>query len=269
MGMTPAEYLRYKNSGMNLMEWRERAIGRQGQLLLRPEVGVGSGPYEGTYYGRLAYDVVGGSLQVVDAYAAQAVQTGTGGVFGATVSYGLTPVLDVGATLGVALGRYTVDIAQETVGEPISPSDPDSSAHSTLVVGPRVDVTLFPVRPLRPAFGGSVLIERGRTRVDPEQVPEALSTFSPPVMVVGELFVGGEAKISKKVDFFLQVPVQIRLAGDPFVEDRVGTEEVLEITKPDAAGVISAGVRAGLQIRLFGAKPKEANRYDEMEDPDE
>ena len=35
------------------------------------------------------------------------------------------------------------------------------------------------------------------------------------------------------------------------------------------APVKSAGVVVGLQVRLFGAKPKDATRYDEMEGIDE
>jgi hypothetical protein len=269
LGMSPGEYLRYKNSGKNLFEWRERAMGRAGQLLLRPSVGFGSGPYDGTYYGRFAYDVVGGHLQVVDAYAAQAVQTGSGAVIAANVAYGLTSAIDVGATFGVALGTWTTDISQETVGQPISPAEPESTVQTTLVFGPRVNVTLLPVRPIRPSFGGGVVVMRGRTRVDPENVDESLSTFAPAVLVAGEIYVGGEARISKTVDFFLHVPVQVRLAGDPFSDNRVGTTEVVDVTVPPVAGVVSAGVNVGLQIRLFGRKPKESTRYDEMDEPDE
>ncbi len=268
LDMKPAEYLRYKNSGLELFQWRERAIGRQGQLLLRPTVGFASGPYSGTYYGRVAYDVVSGSLGVVDVYAAQAVQTGSGATFGASVGYGLSPVIDVGATIGVTTGSWTVDIAQETVGQTASAPQPETTGQTTLVVGPRVTATFFPVLPIRPTVGGSVLIMRGRTAMDAESTPEGI-VFEPSVLVAGEAFVGGEARISKRVDIFVQVPLQVRLAGTVFDEFRDGLAEEVEPRPPSAAGVVSAGVVAGLQIRLFGSKPKDSSRFDDMDEPNE
>ena len=266
--MKPGEYLRYKNSGMELFEWRERALGRKGQLLLRPTVGYSNGPYSGTYYGRVAYDVVTGSLAVVDVYAAQAVQTGSGAHFGASAAYGLTPYLDVGAFIGLTTGSWTVDIAQETVGQPASAPQPDTTAQTTLVVGPKVTATLVPISPIRPSFGGSVLVMRGRTVMDPATTPQGI-VFSPAVMVAAEVFVGGEARISKRVDAFVQVPLQIRLAGEVDASLRQGITQEVDATPPSAAGIVGGGVVAGLQIRLFGAKAKEASRFDDMDEPTE
>lgn len=266
LDMKPAEYLRYKNAGLELFQWRERAIGRQGQLLLRPTVGFASGPYSGTYYGRVAYDVVSGSLGVSDVYAAQVVQTGSGGHFGASVGYGLSPVLDVGAMIGVTTGTWTVDIHQKTVGQTASTPQPTTTGQTTLVVGPRVTATFFPVLPIRPTIGGSVLLMRGRTVMDPESTPEGI-VFPPAVLVAGEAFVGGEARISKRVDVFLQVPLQVRLAGSLFADRRQGISDEVETSPPGPAGVVSAGVVAGLQIRLFGSKPKVASRFDDMDEP--
>ncbi len=269
LGMKPAEYLRYKNSGLQLFEWRQRAVGRQGQLLLRPLVGFGSGPYAGTYYGRIAYDITSGSLGVVDAYAAQSVQTGSGAAFGASVGWGLTPYLDVGIVAGLNTGSFTVDINQETVGQTPTSPEPATSTQTTLFVGPRATATLFPVSKLRPSFGASVLLLQSRTVLDVESVPESLAIFSPATLFAAELFVGGEARLSDRVDFYLQVPLQVRVAGAVSASERVGITEVVDATPPPTAGVVGAGVVAGLQIRLFGARPKETTRYDEMEEIEE
>lgn len=269
LGMKPEEYLRYKNAGLSLYEWRKKAIGRKGQLLVRPLAGFASGPYSGTFYGRWAYDTTTGALEVVDAYSAQAVQTGSGGTLGASVGWGLSPVLDVGLVGGVTIGNFIVDLNQETVGQPAQASDPQTYAQTTLFVGPRVQATLMPVSSIRPSVGGSLLFLRGRTVLDPESVPDSLTIFTPPALFAAELFVGGEARLSDRVDLFLQVPVQVRLAGAVFASDRSGIVEVLEVSPPAAAGVLGAGVVAGLQIRLFGAKPAEATRYDEMDEIEE
>jgi hypothetical protein len=269
LGMKPTEYLRYKNSGLQLFEWRQRALGRHGQLLVRAYGGFASGPYNGTYYGRLAYDTITGSLAVVDAYSAQAVQTGSGALVGASVAYGLTPVLDVGVTGGLALGTFTVDINQETVGQPAVSPDPQITGQTTWLVGPRVTATLFPISRFRPAFGGSVLVMGGRTILDAESVPDSLTTFNPAFMVAGEVFVGGEARISDRVDILLQVPVQVRLAGAVSASVREGLTEVVDATPPPEASVIGAGAVVGLQVRLFGKKAEESTRYDELEEIEE
>ncbi len=268
LDMKPAEYLRYKNSGLELFQWRERAIGRKGQLLLRPTVGFSNGPYSGLYYQRRAYDVTTGALTVVDVYAAQAVQNGSGANFGASVGFGVSPVVDLGATFGITTGTWTVDIGQETVGQPAPSSQPYSTGQTTLIVGPRVTATLFPVLPFRPTFGGSVLLMRGRTEMDPEGVPGGV-VFEPATMIAGEAFIGGEARISRSVDFFLHVPVQIRLAGDVLTTYESGVQDVVTSPSLASAGIFSAGVAVGLQIRLFGAKVKESSRFDDMDEPEE
>lgn len=269
LDMGPQEYVQYKNSGLSLYEWRLRAVGRHGQVLLRPAVGIGSGPWSGTYYGRTAYDVVGTQLQVVDAYSAQAVQQGTGGFVGIAAAYGLTPVLDVGAIFGVSFGSFTLDVNQKTVGQAEPQAQVDTAGQTTLVFGPQVSAAFFPVWKIRPAVGGGVLIERGRTVIDAESVPEGLSIFSPATLVSGEIWVGGEARLSKRVDLYLQVPVQLRFAGDVLIENREGTADEVAADPPETAGVAAAGVRAGLQIRLLGKKVEETTRYDEVDEPAE
>ncbi len=266
IGMSPGTYMRYKNSGMPLFEWRTRAMGRAGQLLVDGTVGFATGPYNGTYYGRYAYDT---TLNVVDAYSTQAVQDGGGFVFGGGAAYGLTSSIQVGAGVSVATGAYTVDIGQQTEGQPVSIADPAISTHTTLSFGPAVAVTLFPVLPYHPTFGGGIQIVRGRTRVDPEQVPPSLTTFAPATLVSAELFVGGEVRISRTVDFFLRLPLQVRLAGSTLEADRVGTQEVVSALVPGTAGVVGGGVQAGIQMRFLGKKAQDTSRYDEMDEAEE
>ncbi len=263
--MSPGEYLRYKNSGLQLFDWRERAVGRAGQLLIRPMIGWATGPYNGTYYGRFAYDLVGGNLAVVDAYTSQTVTAGSGLHAALDVGYGLTPVLDAGLWFGMTTGAWTVDINQLTVGQYETTPQPQYTTQTTLAGGVRVNATLFPVQRFRPAFGGSLYIERGTTVMDAESVGTNLAVFDPAVLVGGELFVGGEARVSKVVDIFVRVPLHFKLAGSGSIESRVGTQTVLNLTAPTEAGVVGAGVTAGVQIRLFGKKPKETDQFDDVD----
>jgi hypothetical protein len=52
LGMTTSEYLRYKNSGMSLSAWKQAALGRKNQVMLRGGGGFVRGMIDREYYAR-------------------------------------------------------------------------------------------------------------------------------------------------------------------------------------------------------------------------
>lgn len=262
LNMSPGEYLRYKNSGRTLDAWRQLATGRQGQLLIRPTVGFGIQPSYNTYYGRYAYD----SGQVVDVYTAQAVTNGFGGYFTAGVAYGVHPSLDVGVDFGIASGRVTRDYQQQTVGQTIPSPEIYAFQDSSFVFGPRIVGSFIPVSPIRPVVGGAVQFWLGDTVRSKEVPPEGLANFPAPLSIIAEVMVGAELRLTKRVDFFVHVPVDLTVGGSIFQEKREGSADVLQAVQAPAVGsMVSGGLRAGLQVRLFGKKVK-SSILDEMEE---
>ncbi len=266
LGMTAGTYLQYKNSGLTLAEWRKRAQGHAGQVLLRPYLGVMSGPYGGAYYGRFAYKNVGSALVVVDALSEQAVQAGTGGTVGGSVGYGLTPWLDVGAAAGLVSGSFTVDIDQSTVGQPDAASPVDRRTGASWYAGPRVTASFLPTRGFHPVVGTGVSFVGAQGVSSVIEVPPQIVGFDGPLLVQAELLAGFEARMGERVDFYVHLPVHVHVAGDLRASERTGNEAVLTAYQPDVAGAIGGGLQAGLQFRLGGKAVRATNRVEEIED---
>lgn len=257
LDMSPGEYLRYKNADMPLTEWKERAMGRSLQLLIRPYLGFTRGPVDGKYYARYVYGA--SSLTVVDSYSAQAVQTGSGVVGGATLAFGVHPAVDVGVTGGISTGHFYYYINQETEGEPILPSEEQAFQTSNWFVGPEVTAALMPTWSIRPVVGAGVLFWRTSSlsdKVDTQNLPVA--TFKAQVLPVAEGIVGAELRLSEYIDFYAQLPMQFIIGGTTFQDYRDSTQELLtDLDAPNEPSAFGVTARVGLQVRLGGKKVEE------------
>jgi hypothetical protein len=261
LGMTPGAYLRYKNSGLSLMEWRARAVGRKQQLLITPLFGYANGAMAGGFYGAYATD---DSTAVVESWSAQSQQTAGGAWINGVVSYGLLPELDVGVSVGLQTGQFTVDVDNYVVDQSVEPTEPEVFPASRVTVGARANLALLPTRSIRPRFGAGVDWMQGYGVGQFLQLPPWIAVFDAPSLIVGQVDVGGEARISKRVDFVLQVPVTLLLTGSNVSTAHTGTQSVVATTSPERAGLVGVGVSAGLQVRLFGARA-DARAADEID----
>lgn len=259
--MTPGEYLRYKNSGFDLVEWRARSAGRQGQLLISPMFGYANGTMAGSFYGAYATSAsppdsgLSGCPSCVDSYSAESQQSGPGAWINAVVGYGLTQTIDVGVSVGVQTGSFTRDVDYLKVDQIVAETtDPQSFTASRLTLGARVGVGLFPARSIRPRLGGGLDWMRGYSVTQFEAMPEWITVFPAPNLLVGQAYVGGEARLSKNVDFVLQVPLTMMLAGTQPSTSRTGSQDVVTESVPNGPKLVGVGVSAGVQIRLLGKK---------------
>lgn len=252
LDMSPGEYLRYKNSGYNLVEWRKRAAGRQGQLLIAPMIGYANGAMGGMFYGSYATD---DTTQVVDSWSAETQQSGSGAWLNAVVSFGILPTLDVGVSVGAQTGTFTREIDDQVVGQfNIETSEPSDFSASRVTLGARASVALLPARTIRPRFGAGIDWMQGYSITQFEALPEWVTVFPAQNLLIAQGYAGGEARISKNVDFVLQVPITVMLTGTAAQTSRTSTQSVVTATTPDGPSVLGAGITAGIQIRLFGAK---------------
>jgi hypothetical protein len=261
--MSPGEYLRYKNSGKTLVEWRALSSGRAGELLIRPAIGFGLQPGSSVYYGRYTYDT--GS--VVDSYTLSAVQNGFGAFFNLGLAYGIHPMVDLGLDIGSGTGRITMDIQQQTIGQQPLPPDQQDWLSSSFVLGPRATAGFFPVSPVRPVVSGALLFWFGDKIDNHILPPEDLALFTAPTTIVAEGMLGAEFRMVRRLDFFIHVPVDVVVGGQTYREVRGdGTADVVDIgTPPDPLSVVSAGIRAGFQVRLLG-KRQSSSILDEFEE---
>ena len=259
VGMTAAEYLRYKNSGIDMMTWRERAMGRQLQVLVRANMGVLNGPYSSNFYGRYGY--AENSTSIVDGYGALWSTSSTGLGVGLGAAFGITPWLDVGMDLGWASGNYHTEIVQDGGVSGVDNATPGDYNYGSLVVSPRATGVFLPTSRVRPL--GSV----GLTLVDPVMAPERIGGLPPAIplfagesQLLGMLdFSGGaEASISKQVDFVLRAGASVQAFGTTTRQLRQSSVSVMaesDLIRPRAPNAIGGFVVASLQLRLGGKAP--------------
>lgn len=251
VGLSPGQYLRYRNSRLQLFEWKKRAMGHQFQLLLRVEGGWWRGPTGGLYYNRHAYDT---QLTVVDSYTALAAQTHGAPTAGGEVAFGLLPSLDIGFAAGASTGSLLIDIAADGSAE---------GAEQTTTVypgrvwfGPRLEAAFLPAGVIHPAIGAGATITRTPSVAKYVELPEYAAALPPGMLVYGSVWPGVQVRLADALDFYARIPVDFLLAGDPVVEERDTTTSALVPTAPMSDTSLAVSVLVGLQVRLFGRTPE-------------
>ena len=271
--MSPREYLRYKNSGRPLYEWRELAEGRQGQILLRAGLGYGRGPGNGRYYGRVALSSQ--TLDVAETYAWQSMETAGGGSVGFSASYGILPELDIGLTGGLVTGRFEVDIQRITEGDFTSAADPNDDTNQSLFFGSEAIYAFVPTSALRPIVGASAVLWRGTGVgshvIPPEELPGGgvIESLASPMALAVNAIGGVEVTMSDTLDLWLHVPVGAIVATwNAPTTYHVG-EGVLEqegmINDPTQPGSAATSIQIGIQVRAFEREKKRTlSDYEEL-----
>ena len=263
LGMTPGEYLRFKNSGLPLSAWKKLSAGRRFQLLLRPALGVSRGAWSTVYDGRYALD--GSSLELIETYAYQARVGGTGIEGGGWVGFGITPTIEVSVGGGVITGRYTMAITQEIVGSPSVADEAESYRTSNPWGAVRGYWVPRPTSTLRPVAGVGVMYARGFGLDSVVIPPSNMPIFAGPWQLMAEAIGGVEASISERVDFYALVPVSIGVAGELTSTYSAGVGGLANTVDPTDPSPIGAGIELGVTLRLLG-KAESSSSYDEEED---
>ncbi len=263
LDMGPREYLRYKNSGLSIREWRQRAMGRQGQLLFRLGLQLGTGPSHGEYYGLYARSDQ--TLSVVDAYSFHAMTSGSGFGAAAAVSYGILPFLEAGLQAGTTSGRYLVTIDSYVVGDDHTIGDPEDLSNQIFWVGPQVLGSPMPNSIIRPVIGVEGNWFVGTKITSRYQPPvEELSAFKTPNLFSVGGRVGAELRVADVLDLYLHFPFGAIIAGRASESLRVGSDglDTQDIKAVPSYSAIHAGASLGVQVRLGGAKPQDRGVLD-------
>lgn len=263
--MSPREYLRYQNSGMNLPEWRARNAGREGQLVLRPAAGFLRAPVHGAYYGR--YVRSEDTLAIVQTYAWNSVATGAGITGGGSLGYGVHPLVEVGLTGGIATGHYDVDIAAVTEGQTDIPREGETYLTTSWYVGPRVLLVLMPWSSFRPVVGLDVLLWRAKDLGGIVQLPDEVPAFSPASLVMAQAVVGGEVRFGPRLDGYVHVPLSAVVAGETSALYQDGGDYLSGPSTPPTVSTISAGLLVGFQVKLLGPRSEDRG-LDDGYDPE-
>ncbi len=255
VGMTPGEYLRFRNAGVSTEAWRARAVGRQGELHLRVQAGWWHGPVDSVFYSRYAYDP---SLQVIDTWSSLQVDTGNGPSLGGEVAFGVLPWVDVGVGGGVGFGHIDVDVSSD---QSVAPTARYQT--QTPWFGPRVTLAPFPQWRARPLAGVGATVIRSPGAAEILAVPAEVLPVSARWLVYAEVFVGGEVEVSDHVALSLRVPVDLLVGGEPAQEERATTTAALDLQAPDASALLASGALLNVEVRLFGKRAEAGTLLDE------
>ena len=267
LGMNMDEYVRYRNSGLNLMDWRDRAAGRQWQLLVRGAVGFGRGPSSGAYYALQAR--AADDLSVVETWAWQTANSGSGVNWEASAGLGLLPILEVGAIAGGLTGTFSLSSWRITEGQSYNEPEPVSTGNSVWYVGPQALVALMPTSRVRPVIGGDFRYWRGQSvasKVDAID-PELPRPAAPWMATVGGR-VGAEARMGDYIDLFIHLPFHMLVGGKTEARTHEGSGYLETLRQPEEIGTFGAGVQVGLQARFFGGARERSRSSEGLVDPD-
>jgi hypothetical protein len=283
LGIPPGEYLRYKNSGLTLVEWRAGALGRKSQLTVRLAGGLMYGAVDTLYEGRYALEVSGTEFVVVEEYAWQTLQNATGGHGGVWLGFGIIPILEVQIGAGLVSGTYTLRVGGEQAGdEPREPQEQTTPQVSPWV-GARVLAVPLQWSRVRPIIGGGVRVQRGygydrfwdadSLQVDALPAPWLLEIQAVPGVEIGV----ARGQIRKKesgyglppgVDVTITVPIGVIVGGQ--LKDEYHTDQQVlspgSYTEPPSFSLFSAGLELGATVRLGGATFQAARSLDEIDD---
>ena len=267
LDMKMDEYVKYRNSGLDLLEWRDRAAGKQWQLLVRGAVGFGRGPSGGEYYALQAR--AADDLSVVETWAWQTANSGSGVNWEASAGLGVLPILELGAVAGGQSGIFKLNSWRITEGQSYNEPEPVSTGNSAWYVGPQALVALMPTSRVRPVVGGDFRYWRGQSvtaKVDAID-PELPRPAAPWMVTVGGR-VGAEARMGEHLDLFLHLPFHMLVGGKTEARSHQGSGYIETLRQPDEIGTFGAGVQVGLQARFFGGARNRSGASEGFDDPD-
>ena len=252
MGLTSRQYLNWWNSGWDISTWRRLALGRQGKIMVRAELGLGYGPTDEYYLAR--YALQPNTLDLKETYAFQSVDNGWGSHVGISAGYGLSPILEVEGGIARQGGTYHVQVVQEIYGVESTNRILDNPGNGMLALSAGVRVAPMPVAVARPVVGAGLLYWHGSKVTSHADLPTSpeLPVFSAPNVLGARLLVGGELRVHDMIDVFLQAPLQFALLGGKADVYNEKGYYLSDKEDPSSPGFVGYAIQLGVQVRLGG-----------------
>ncbi len=257
LGMKPKEYMVYFNSGMSLSRWKALNRGRKGQILIRGDLGVANGLYNGKYYGRIAKSNI--DLSPIDVYAWQTLERGSGLDVTGSVSYGVLSELDVGIMGGVTTGGFELDVHSFVIGQFSAVPPANTYSTNTSYVGLQALYTPVVMPRVRPIVGGQVVHYRSGA-MNFDFGGEAYPALPAASFTTLEVLLGGEIRMNDVFDVYAHVPIGgvLNFSNAPSVEQQNGgilsvnleDTNVAKVTPPDRFGRMGFSLNLGVQFRI-------------------
>jgi len=273
LGISAEEYLDWRNSGLTLHAWKVSQLGRRGQVLIRPVAGPARGAFDTAYYGIFAIEEEPPNT-VLETYAWQGFQPGTGLSGGGWIGFGLTSTLEVDVGGGVNLGAYTLYARQQDGDEPPEERTGQTVQQLNTWVGARMYSVLRFKEGIRPLLGAGLVWRQGHPYTDYwEQIRSSggetpLPEFKAPTLLEAQFVPGIELALGSAVDLCISLPIGMGVGGSSFEITQGESQYILEKDLPEELSLLSIGLEIGFVLHLFGPEIQMDDLYmDSLEEP--
>lgn len=247
LGLTQGEYLRFKNSGMNIRDWRVAAKGRAGRVVIGVGGGYGSGPFGIEYDGRRVLDR--GDLSIVETEAIQGAFDHGSANGELTVEVGVLPWLEIGAVARTRSIPFQFRFYTEFQGEPETVKDFKEQNVPLWEVGARVNAVFRPAGSLHPTAGATLGAWSGAGIGEISEMPDGLDPIPAPGGVFFLVSPGVEVDVSKWIALYLHVDPGVRLGGG-VVRFQTGAEALTLRAVPRGSSPITLEGAVGFRVKL-------------------
>lgn len=219
-GLTRSQYKLYRNSGQKLEDFKDRLLGRRGQILIKASGNIASGPwgqYHETWYLQ-AQDADPSNLRQKDVLDDLAVQIQTrslapGGQL--ELAVGIAPWAEISVFGGIRSAPYGYRFYRQVEGTPSEPPAVTNRAVTSWLAGARIGFIPFPAFPVRPTLhvGGSYWSGNALQKV--VAVPSVLtaSQMRPNNLILVNVNPGAEVSLGKWVLLFTRFDLDIPVLG--------------------------------------------------------
>jgi hypothetical protein len=263
-GLNKTSWRRWKNSGKSLVEWKARARGRQGEILVGlTALTVGQGSWTQVYEGWYALDDP--TLETIETSTMIDQARGIERTWDFSLGVGIMPWLDVQAFGGPRIAPYQLRVQRIIENQDTIIDDPIRRTVSSYIVGGRIGFQPLPTFPARPTLHLGAYYWRGVQHTRVVESPEELAVLDAPWMVIVQGGPGFEVDLGKYFylwgRLYVDVPVAGRIseenaAAGPLLADRPRPD-----TTDDGVGIAgSFGVTVRLRIPTKGKKKTPGRR---------
>lgn len=263
-GLTRSQYKLYRNSGTKLEDFKDRLLGRKGQILFRLSGGISSGPwgqFHDTWY-LIAADAPADirPRDVLDDIATQRQTRALSPGGQLEVDFGVARWMELGVFGGIRSAPYDYRFFKQAEGAVAAdPPDPTHRSAVSWHAGARIGFIPFPAFPVRPTLHLGASYWSGNNLLKIVQVPTYLtaSLMRPNNMVLVHVNPGAEVSLGKWVLLFTRFDLDIPVLGRNVQSFNLETKDPELADSPVGATDKGFGLGATLGVAVrIGVGPK-------------
>lgn len=251
IGMNESEYVRYRNSGRTLNDWRVLARGRAARPILSLGIGTAAGPWGQEFDGRRALDDA--TLTVVEVDEYQELDNGTGLVADLEASFGVHRWIEVGFAASFRNSPYQFLFHKEVENEPAPVDAPSTTRTSSWQLGGRAHFVPMSTWAFRPTGTVGIGVWKG-SRLDQviatESIPQGIVPLPAPSLVLLELGPGGEVDLGPNLTLFAKGLLELPVVATAYHEHQEGAALLATRGSPDGTWGAGLQLTAGVRVRL-------------------